>query len=111
MVESGAKFKNGEKEKMTRLYDLNYILIAPEIETKYKNFVKTIPKILTDAWEESPDELDILEVITLCKNEPENIPDEQFRLLETGEGFIFLKFHNNVELGMKIPSDSFKINS
>lgn len=73
------------------MYDLDRISISLEVYNAWKKHV--VVKVVE--WYEKSDRLKGLNI--------SNIPDEQFRLLENGDGEIFLMMPDKIEIVLHVP--------
>lgn len=78
---------------MSKIYDLDKIAISLEIFQAWKYHVTA--KVLE--WYQKTGRLE--------KINPPEIPDEQFRVLENGDGEIFLTMPDKVEITLHVPKE------
>lgn len=74
-----------------KIYDLEKISISLEVYTAWKKYV--VVKVVE--WYEKSGRLKGINI--------SEIPDEQFRELETGEGEVFLKMPDGIEISLHVP--------
>jgi hypothetical protein len=76
---------------MKKVYDLDRISISLEVYNMWKKHI--IVKVVE--WYEKSGRLKNIEI--------SQIPDEQFRLLENGDGEIFVRMPDNIEIKLLVP--------